>query len=77
MKVTKTQTKVLHCLQFLGMGTMHEVAIKLFIPLHHVSGRFGELRARRLIKIVGEEKIPGRRGRSIYMLAANIEVVKE
>lgn len=64
------QTEVLHAIEILGgSATMHKVAIKMFRPLHTISGRFSELVKKGYITKIGvEEAVKGHPPRTIYGL---------
>lgn len=51
-----------------GRATMHKVALRLFLPLHSVSGRFSELEKKGWIKAVDIDTSPQRRPRTVYAI---------
>lgn len=51
-----------------GYGTMHQIAMRMLVPLHSLSGRFGELERMQYITPSGLDVNPGHRPRTIYRL---------
>lgn len=64
--LTNRQKEVLTALQAIGgQGTMHEVSMRMMVPLHRISGRFSELEKQNRIEVVGIDKC-GMSRRAVY-----------
>jgi hypothetical protein len=59
------QAVVYEAMKRLGCASMHDAAIFLNVPLHTISGRFGELVKKGKLRIVGAEEMKGNK-RSLY-----------
>ena len=62
------QAIVYEAVKRLGCTSMHNVAIFLNVPLHTISGRFGELVKKGKLRISGGEVVNGSR-RALYEVA--------
>lgn len=67
--LTRRQEQVYNTLILMGgQGTMHEVAMKLLVPLNTISGRFSELERKGWIKSDHLQTHPGRTPRTVYIV---------
>lgn len=67
--VNNRQMSVLNAIKALGgRSTMHEAADQMKIPVSTISTRFSELCRKGLLLQVAIQRVPGQRGRTVFMV---------